>query len=56
MTASSQWIWVNHSLKLYTTNQLIRFLVTLDFIDGIHISSRQSNALYIYIFISAFKG
>ena len=35
---------------------LITFLAILDFMDGVHISSRQSNALYIYILISACKG
>ena len=48
MTASSQWIWVNYSFKLIL---LITFLAILDFIDGVHISSRQSNAPYIYIYI-----
>ena len=46
--AASSWILVNYSFKLYL---LFMFLTILDFIDGVHISSCQSNAPYIYIYI-----
>ena len=38
-------------ITLWSFILLIMFLTILDFIDGVHISSRQSNAPHIYIYI-----
>ena len=50
------WIWYLHhnGLGLITLSSfilLITFLAILDFIDGVHISSRQSNAACIYLYL-----
>ena len=50
--------WLHHNgfglITLLSFILLIRFLVISDSIEGGHVSNRQSNAAYIYIYMSVY--